>query len=91
MDKNPMLTTIDNPYSPFTQWDEWFAFDFQKGYHTPEYLARVSQSTNVFGASFENEQIEEAIDEIVFYNLNGMYKKVFESDFESEKQNDKGE
>ena len=22
-----MLTTVDNPYNPFTQWDAWFRFD----------------------------------------------------------------
>ena len=26
-----MLTTSDNPYDPFTQFDEWYAFDERKG------------------------------------------------------------
>ena len=26
------ITTIDNPFNPFTEWDEWFNFDLQKGY-----------------------------------------------------------
>lgn len=30
-----MLTTEDNPFDPFTQYDEWYAFDYEKGYHTP--------------------------------------------------------
>ena len=37
-----MITTIDNPYNPFTQFDEWYAFDEGKGYCTSGYLARIS-------------------------------------------------
>lgn len=29
-----MLTTVDNPYNPFTEFDSWFAFDTAKGYNT---------------------------------------------------------
>ena len=36
-----MLTTIDNPYDPFSQFDDWLAFDEGKGYFTCEYLARM--------------------------------------------------
>ena len=25
-----MLSTVDNPYNPFTNWDEWYAFDEMK-------------------------------------------------------------
>ena len=26
------LTTIDNPYNPFTQFDDWFMFDIEHNY-----------------------------------------------------------
>ena len=29
-----MLTTSDNPYNPFTQFDEWQMFDSLQGYNT---------------------------------------------------------
>jgi hypothetical protein len=38
-----MLTTIDNPFNPFTQFDEWNAFDTQQGYYTCAYLARIAK------------------------------------------------
>lgn len=37
-----MVTTLDNPYSPFTQWDEWYAFDLLHGYDTCGALARLA-------------------------------------------------
>lgn len=37
-----MLTTVDNPYNPFTEWNEWYVFDTQKGYNTPAFLARIT-------------------------------------------------
>ena len=38
-----MLTTKDNPYTPKEQFDEWFVWDRENGYDTPEYLARIAQ------------------------------------------------
>lgn len=28
--KDYLLTTIDNPFNPFTDWDSWYNFDQQK-------------------------------------------------------------
>ena len=41
-----MLTTIDNPYNPFEQFDLWLLCDKDKGYNTCEYLARIVNLTN---------------------------------------------
>ena len=71
------LTTIDNPYDPFTQFDEWYAFDtVQKGYYTCEYLARIVPWSSDLPPSVSEELLENAIDEIVDLNLLGIYKKV---------------
>lgn len=76
-----MLTTIDNPYNPFTQWDEWYAFDFQKGYHTPEYLARVAVVSDGLSPADQSLAIEAAIDEIVSYNFSGIHCRVTRENF----------
>lgn len=75
-----MLTTVDNPFNPFTQWDEWYAFDLNEGHHTPSYLARVTRSSNELSDADQAEAIADAIDEIIEYNVNGLYVKIKESD-----------
>ena len=71
-----MLTTIDNPYNPFIQFDEWFQFDQRSGYNTTEYLARLTFSSHDLSEVDQDDAIEQAIDVIVRENINGMYKKV---------------
>lgn len=70
------LTTTDNPYNPVDQFDEWYAYDIEKGYGTLEYLARIANTSDSFPDEYNQKEIERAIDEICFYNINGMYKKV---------------
>ena len=76
MSRKTMVTTLDNPYNPFTQFDEWFAFDESKGYHTCSYLARIARTANDLPVIDEDLEIEHAVDEIVELNLTGNYKKV---------------
>lgn len=71
-----MLTTMDNPYNPFTQFDEWYEFDESSGYHTTGYLARLTITSSELSEADQDLAIEYAIDEIVRENINGMYKKV---------------
>jgi len=71
-----MLTTIDNPFDPFTQFDEWLAFDEDNGYYTCAYLARVTITSDELSEADEELAIEDAIDEIIKYNVLGLYKRV---------------
>lgn len=76
-----MLTTIDNPYNPFTEFDEWLSFDIAKGYNTCGYLARIAMSSDELSDADQSLAIEQAIDEIVEMNVNGLYIKVTEDNF----------
>ena len=71
-----MLTTIDNPFNPFTHFDEWHAYDMNMGYHTMAYLARVVVTSDELSDADQSRAIEDGIDEIVKENILGVYRKV---------------
>lgn len=78
-----MVTSIDNPYNPFLDWDEWFQFDLSMGYHTCERLASIAYSADTLSDEENFEAVSEAIDELLKFgciNKKGEfveYKKVF--------------
>lgn len=76
MSGNCALTTFDNPYDPFTEFDSWFQFDIEKEYYSCSRLARVAKLSDDMSEQEENEEIERAIDEIIKYDLLNVYKKV---------------
>ena len=76
-----MLTTLDNPFNPFKQWDQWFAFDTGKGYNSTAYLARIVKSSHELSENDETRAINEGIDEILEFNILGIYVAVTEKDF----------
>lgn len=77
-----MLTTEDNPYNPFSHFDEWYAWDTAHGYNTCSYLARVAKDSPDLSPAQSQNSVNDAIDEIVSFNLTGNYIKVTEKDFE---------
>ena len=79
-----MLSTIDNPFNPFENFDSWFLFDVEKGYNSCAYLARITKMSDEFTEDEEAEEIERAIDEIIKYDFMNLYIKVTESDTKKE-------
>ena len=73
-----MLTTIDNPFNPFTEFDEWRQYDERAGYFTSQFLARIVITSSELSEADQSLAIEAAIDEIVKENVLGIYKKVEE-------------
>lgn len=69
-----VLTTVDNPYDPFTQPDAWLQYDIEKGYNTNAYLNRVIERQNLDDPTIE--QISEVIDEIILRDPANFYRKV---------------
>lgn len=70
------LTTVDNPFNPFTHWQEWFEFDTRTGYHTSALLARIVTTSYALSPADQELSVELAIDEIVDLNVSGMHKKI---------------
>lgn len=79
--KESMLTTLDNPFNPFTQYEEWNAFDIEKGYDTSAYLARIVYASDELSEQDESLAISEAISEILELNITGNYVAVTKDSF----------
>lgn len=75
---NCMLSTIDNPFNPFNQFDSWYQFDLDKGYDSCSYLARIALTSDQLSDEENSREIERAIDEIVKYDPLNIYVKVKE-------------
>ena len=75
--KQCILTTIDNPYDPFTQFSEWFMFDVDNGYNSCGYLDRIAHTSDEMSEEENAAEIERAIDEILKYDFTNMRKKIY--------------
>lgn len=72
-----MLTTKDNPYNPFTEWDEWYAFDEAKGYCSSGYLDRIAVTSMDMSDEWNEQEIKRAIDEIIRIDPLNIYTKIY--------------
>lgn len=77
MARDCMITTHDNPYDPFSQFDHWFLFDVEKGYDSCGYLARIARVSEGMSEAEKDAEVERAIDEIISLDFLGIYKKVY--------------
>lgn len=71
-----MLTTVDNPFNPFTRFDEWLEYDMRMGYNTSAFLDRIARVSPDLSEPDQALAIQNAIDEIVSENVSGMWRKV---------------
>lgn len=70
------LTTIDNPYDPFDEFDQWLQFDTEMNYGTCSFLDRVARTSDSLSDTENEQELERAIDEIILYDPANKYKKV---------------
>ena len=86
MSKEVRITTVDNPYDPFTEWNDWYMYDLQQGYGTCERLASITATSDQLSDQENFETVEESIEELMktgAINKKGEiveYKKVYKSD-----------
>lgn len=82
MAKEIMITTEDNPFDPFSQWDEWYFYDLSQGYNSCERLARLAKTSSQLSDTINNLEVEDAIDTMIYTGAIGKsgkfvkYKKV---------------
>lgn len=65
-----LITTTDNKFNPFTQFDRWRAYDeIECGYNSLSYLARIASLSPELSAAEMEQEIEDACDEICEMDL----------------------
>ena len=73
---NLVLTTIDNPYNPKTDYDNWKSFDTDNEHNTEEFVARLIVMEDGFDIDDDmkmNELINKVINDILEHDVTQMY------------------
>lgn len=83
MEKDSMLTTFDNPFNPFTEFDRWWKEDLLLGHNCCGLLANESNVSDVSSDEVNDKAIIEAMERIVKREPM-IYKIVYQSDFKKE-------
>ena len=71
-----MLSTVDNPFNPFKQFDSWFQFDVEKGHNSCALLGRIARTSDQLTDDENEEEIERAINQIIKYDYENKYCRV---------------
>ena len=76
-----MLTTVDNPWNPWTNFDDWLLFDKTNHYYTCEMLAKYcTANDDALGSDFVEEEWEICLDELIQADHLGLYMKIAKDD-----------
>ncbi len=70
------ITTFDNPYDPFDNFNSWLMFDMDKGYNSCGLLDRFAKTSDSLSEEENNIIIDKAIDDIIIHDPLNIYKKV---------------
>lgn len=77
------ITTKDNPYNPFEDFDNWYAYDMNQSLHPHYYntcslLARYSKFADNLSEEENEKLIKEAIQRIIANDALDIYRMVVE-------------
>lgn len=84
MEKAMFVTTIDNPFDYFTQFDDWYRFDTDKGYNTCGLVARLAKVSQGLSEQDEIDAINRACETIVRLDPFEIYRITTENGSETE-------
>lgn len=83
--KEVLLTTTDNPFDPFEQFEDWINYDIVNGYYTCQKIDRLSIVSDSLSEGENLESIDDAMNELIkvgAINKKGElveYKKVYKN------------
>lgn len=75
--KEMFISTIDNPFNYFNEFEKWLSFDELNGHNTLSLLARLlPNSIDNISDELENIMLDDIINKLVEEN-NLLYKKIY--------------
>lgn len=83
MMKECFITTFDNPFNYFTQFDQWLAFDRINGYYTLELIGRLARLAPDLSEEEEDSELERVFDFIIEWH-GDLYHKVYKDSKQNE-------
>lgn len=79
--KDVWITTVDNPFDPFTQWERWLQFDESNNYKTCERVAAFAHCSKENLSDMENrELIDQALCRLCDFYGDKVYRLVVEGE-----------
>lgn len=71
-----MLTTTDNPFNPWIDFDTWYAEDIRLGHDTCGYLDRVMTGSSALTQGENDVSYNDACNDIIRLDPTGLYTKI---------------
>ncbi len=78
-----MLTTYDNAFDPFNEFEQWYNFDCRKGYNTCEKVYTNGNFREDLTSIEEAKEQNKAIDEVLKNDFQNLYRRVTEEDYKT--------
>ena len=70
------LTTVDNPFHPIKQFEDWWRYDTEMGYNTLGLIQRLAMTNSNFSEYVNKRLTEFAIEEIIDGDFLGRYEVI---------------
>lgn len=74
--RETMLSTVDNEYNPFEDFDLWYNRDLELGYNSCCVLDRFAKTSDQLSEADYLLEIERAIDDIISHDMTKRFIKV---------------
>lgn len=82
--ESPWLTTADNVWNPFTNFEAWFAFDTVNQHNCNQVLAKFALTSDMLSEEENRQAVEDAIDKIIELDPEHLYCRVYAATFEED-------
>jgi hypothetical protein len=78
-----MITTIDNPFNPFNQFESWMDYDVLHGHDCCGMLGRYANVSDELSDAENEEELNDAIGRIIVRDPLNIYRRVTPEDYEN--------